>query len=412
MKKSFLALLSIVLVLSCTPKEKSLQDGAWRIALDLGDGKILPIQGSVLQGELTLQNAEERILIDEIIIRGDSITIQPPVYEGIFKGVFAKDGKSISGKFIKSSLERIVPFVMEYGEDTRFRESSSEIISGSNMTTVDISGAYETVFSADSPSERYIAKGIFNQVGNQVTGTFRTTTGDYRYLEGAMQGDSLKLSTFDGAHAFLFEAKVTDSILEGVFYSGNHFKEPFVARLNNGYELPDAKDLTFLKEGYDTFTFEFPEAPGKRVSLNDDRFKGKVLIAQIMGTWCPNCLDETKFYTDYVKKHPNTPVAFVGLAFEYAPNEEKAFASIKRLKDRLDVPYPILLAQYGTSDKLKAAEKLPMLNHILSYPTSIFIDKEGTVRRIHTGYNGPATGDKHLAYKKDFETFVAQLASE
>lgn len=404
MKKSLLFLVSLVALLSCASKEQSLISGPWRITLDIGDAQELPIQGTVVNGVLTIQNAEERITIDEISIHGDSITIQPPVYEGIFKGVFSNEGKSITGDFIKSSLDRVVPFEMVYGEDIRFRESVP--------ASQNISGAYETVFSPETPADRYIAKGIFNQNGNQVTGTFRTTTGDYRYLEGAMIGDSLKLSAFDGAHAFLFEAKVTDSTLNGIFYSGNHFKEPFIARLNNSYELPDAKDLTFLKEGYDSFDFEFPEVSGKLVSLGDDRFKEKVVIVQIMGTWCPNCLDETKFYKEYLKKNPDAPVTVVGLAFEYAPNKAKAFNSIQRLKDRLDITYPILLAQYGTSDKLEAAKKLPMLNHILSYPTSIFIDKKGTVRRIHTGYNGPATGDKHLEFKEDFEAFVAQLIGE
>lgn len=100
------------------------------------------------------------------------------------------------------------------------------------------------------------------------------------------------------------------------------------------------------------------------------------------------------------------------MAFEYVKTEEEAFNNIKRLQKRLQISYPILLAQFGTSDKTKAQEKLPMLNHILSYPTTIFIDKKGTVRRIHTGFNGPATGDTYLMFTKDFENFVSELNNE
>jgi hypothetical protein len=102
----------------------------------------------------------------------------------------------------------------------------------------------------------------------------------------------------------------------------------------------------------------------------------------------------------------------VALAFEYAKTEEKAFASIKRLKDRVGVPYPILLAQTGTSSKTKANEKLPMLNHVLSYPTTIYIDKKGVVRKIHTGFNGPATGLMYENFKKDFEQTINELLAE
>lgn len=82
------------------------------------------------------------------------------------------------------------------------------------------------------------------------------------------------------------------------------------------------------------------------------------------------------------------------------------------MKDRVGIKYPILLAQTGTNSKTKAGEKLPMLNHVLSYPTTIFIDKEGQVRKIHTGFNGPATGEKYKAFQKEFNDFVNLLLKE
>jgi hypothetical protein len=102
----------------------------------------------------------------------------------------------------------------------------------------------------------------------------------------------------------------------------------------------------------------------------------------------------------------------VALAFEYAKTEAEAFESITRLKNEVGINYPILLAQYGSSSKLKAEEKLPMLNHVLSYPTTIFIDKKGKVRKIHTGFNGPATGEKYSDFKVEFNDFINELLAE
>lgn len=344
------------------------------------------------------------------MINGDSIRIQTPVFEGYFSGRFRESGNQITGSFIKPSLDRVVPFLMNYGVKERFISASEETKEHKVQANVD--GSWETVFSPDNADERYIAKGTFKSDGDIVTGTFRTTTGDYRYLEGRINGDELRLSTFDGAHAFLFAATVTDTTMQGHFYSGDHWKEPFVATKNDNYELPDANTLTYLKEGYDRLAFSFPDSSGDLVSLEDKRFKNKVVLVKLMGTWCPNCLEESKFIKQYLKEFPSDDLEVVSLAFEYAPTKEKAFASIKRMQERLDIPYPILLAQWGDSDKKKAAEKLPMLNHVLSYPTLIFVDKKGSVRRIHTGYNGTATGEKHLEFKKEFEEFVAQLLAE
>lgn len=403
-----LAILSaLLLIVGCKEKEQTnnLSEGIWLVELNVMDNQELPFNLTVAKKDdgsykMQIYNAEEVIDVDEIEIKGDSIRMQTPVFEGYLAGTFTEN--KIQGQFIKESLDRIVPFTAVYGIEDRFPAKLKK-------TERNVTGIWETYFSPDL-EEEYVGKGIFLQEDSKVTGTFRTTTGDYRFLEGILDGDSLKLSSFDGAHAFLFTAKVTDSSMNGNFYSGNHFKEPFVANRNDGFELPNPDSLTFLNEGYDKLAFSFPDSDGNMISLSDKKYQNKVVIVQLMGTWCPNCLDETKFLVDYLKQDSNVEV--IGLAFESAKTKEIAFKAINRLKDRVAVNYPILLAQYGSYDKKKAQEKLPMLNHVLSYPTTIFIDKNGDVRKIHTGFNGPATGEKYVEFKKDFNALITQLSNE
>ncbi len=409
MKRIVILLLIITTIFSSCKKDKKNKDaefksGPWRATLQVQDNKFLPFLMEVMEDQtLQIFNAEETIDINEVWIEGDSVKIKFPVFEGYIAARFI-DSVTISGSFIKESLDRAVPFEAKFGEQDRF-----DILSKPKH---DITGSWETIFSNDKDADRYIAKGIFTQNGNIVTGTFRTTTGDYRYLEGVINKDQLQLSTFDGAHAFLFTAKIKGNTMNGHFYSGNHWKEPFIAKRNENYELPSEDSLTFLKKGYKALEFSFPDSKGNQVSLQDKKFKNKVVVLQIMGTWCPNCMDETKYYVEYYNNHKNKNVEFVALAFEYAKTKEKAFSSIDRLQNKLKVEYPILLAQYGTSDKEKAQEKLPMLNHVLSYPTTIIIDKKGQVRKIHTGFNGPATGQKYIDFKKNFDSFIKQLLKE
>ena len=394
--------------MSCKRETKeqifNLKSGPWRATLSVQDQKQLPFLFEVLEDEtIKIFNADETIDLDQIKIREDSLFIHFPVFEGYIAAKFV-DSVTLEGAFIKEGLDRTVPFVANYGLQDRFKIESKP--------SYNITGNWETVFSKDSDKDRYIAKGIFKQNGNVVTGTFRTTTGDYRFLEGVINSDKLQLSTFDGAHAFLFTGTVSDSLIEGNFYSGNHWKEPFVAKRNDTYELPDEESLTYIKEGYDTFDFTFPDSKGDSISLSDDRFKNKVKIIQIMGTWCPNCLDESKYLSQYYKNHKEKDLEIIALAFEYAKTEDKAIKAVTKFKNSVGVEYPVLIAQYGTSDKDKAQEKLPMLNQVLSYPTTIFIDKKGQVRKIHTGFNGPATGQKYEEFKAEFEGFVETLLEE
>ncbi|GAA3520296.1 hypothetical protein GCM10022393_38130 [Aquimarina addita] len=409
MTRYLIIIISLVLCIACKKENKTkvapqfLKSGPWKASLALQDGEELPFLFEAFDDQtIKVFNAEEVIDVDQVRVVGDSIFIHFPVFEGYIAATF-KDSMTFSGSFIKESVDRKVPFTASYGVQDRFNVISKPI--------TDITGNWEAVFSEDTDDDRYIAKGIFKQNGNIITGTFRTTTGDYRYLEGVLNKNQLQLSTFDGAHAFLFEATVTDSTMSGNFYSGNHWKEPFTAVRNENFKLPSEDSLTFLKKGYDSLAFSFPNEKGDLISLSDDQFKNKVCVVQVMGTWCPNCMDETKYFTEYYKNKPSD-VEFVALAFEYAKTPEKAFKAIDKLRSKLEIQYPIILAQYGTSNKKKAQEKLPMLNHVLSYPTTIFIDKKGKVRKIHTGFNGPATGQKYIDYKEEFESFVAMLVAE
>ncbi|MBT8185006.1 MAG: TlpA family protein disulfide reductase [Eudoraea sp.] len=405
LKKMLIISLSIA-ISACNPTRKNeLKTGSWLAHLEVMDGELLPFNFSLDEkvGGYTIEvyNADEIVIIDDIEIRQDSLYIRMPVFEGYIAGTFTPD--AIQGSFIKESLDRVVPFKASYGNVPRFTTKYT--------AAVNISGIWETNFEPGT-DDHYIAKGIFRQKEQLVQGTFRTTTGDYRYLEGVVDGDSLRLSTFDGAHAFLFTARVTDSSMQGTFYSGNHSKEHFVARRNESFDLPDETSLTYLKEGYDQLEFNFPDETGELISLNDPEFDGKVVVVQIMGTWCPNCLDESKFLVNYLEKNAQPDLKVIALAFEYAKTKEDAFEGIRRLRDRVGVDYPILLAQFGTSNKAQANEKLPMLNHVLSYPTTIFIDKKGEVRKIHTGFNGPATGEKYTEFQLEFDNFINQLLEE
>ncbi|MCM4168338.1 TlpA family protein disulfide reductase [Arenibacter sp. H213] len=397
----------MLLMLSCVaPQNSNLKEGFWLAELQTLNDKYLPFNFKMILDEkgkytLELYNAEEIIYVDEITVKKDSIVIKLPVFEGYIAGKFTPD--SINGVFVIESLDRVVPFSAIFGINERFADGKTP--------EYNITGDWEAEFSPNT-EDSYMAKGIFKQIGNKVRGTFRTATGDYRYLEGVLQGDSVKLSTFDGAHAYLFAAKVSDSIMEGEFYSGNHYMAPFTALRNENFELPLGDGVTFLKKGYDKLEFSFPDASGKMVSLDDPEFENKVVVVQIMGTWCPNCLDETKFLVEYLKDNENKDVSVVALAFEYAKTPEAAFKAIDRLVKRIGVKYPVLLAQYASSDKSLAEDKLPMLNHILSYPTTIMLDRKGVVRKIHSGFNGPATGNHYSSFKRDFYTYMDQLLAE
>lgn len=402
-----LSLILIQFLSGCSQKESNvIKPGVWRTVLQ-AQGQEIPfiMESEVNQGKQTLFliNGKERILLDEIEEQGDSLRIGLHVFDA---DLIAKvNGNQMTGRFVKNDLDSAysIPFIAEYGNKRRFNNNPEQ-------PAFNYDGKWEVVFT-ESSGKSYKAIGIFNQIDGMLTGTFLTETGDYRYLDGQVDGDQLKLSTFDGNHAYLFTARPTaPEKLKGEFFSGLSGYETWTATRNSEAKLASADSLTFLKPEFEKLSFTFPDLNGNPVSLSDPKYKGKVVIVQLLGTWCPNCMDETLFLAPYYQKNKDRGLEIIGLGFERSPEFSKAAARLTKMKDKFNIDYDLLVA--GVSDKEAAAKALPALNHVMSFPTTIFIDRDGNVRKIHTGFSGPGTGKYYDDFVANFNMTLDTLLAE
>ena len=403
---AFLSTLGIFF--SCGPKAFNEQNlplnGYWRGELALSDTTDRPlpfqflVEGPLGMQQMIVQNGREAIVLNTFIEIWDSIEVVWPVFESGF--VFATTDSTMEGYWYDLSRgpSYKIPFSAKYNQQYRFNqiERPSEVFEGS----------WRTHFGQQEAN----ALGVFKQEGGLVTGSFATETGDYRFLEGVIQSDRFQLSTLDGSHAFYFEGSISGDSLWGMFYSGNHYSEKFYAVRDSVFELKKASELTYLKEGYSTVDFAFPDVSGDTIRLGDPQFDNKAVIIQLLGSWCPNCMDETLYLTELYEKEVANGLEIVGLAFERHEEFDKASKALIKMRQDLLVPYSLLVA--GPASKTAAAEKLPMLNHVLSFPTSIVLDRKHEVVGIHTGFYGPGTGKYYLEFKEEFEILVERALRE
>ena len=394
--------ISLIFITSCNSgfsEQLNLVDYVGKLEVD--KDKFLPFNFSVINDSTLVVKNSSEIVEFSIKYSRDSIFINSKVFEGYIKGVLTDD--KIDGVFVIESLDRVVPF-NSYESKKRFDIDFEE-----NKKL--ITNTWKFTFSPDSDNESS-SIGLFNSIGqNEIGATFRTNTGDYGFMHGGYKAGNIVLSTFNGSRAYLLEAELSNDSVKGVLYAGNHSKTIIEGVLDNDFELADEYSLTSLKNNSQKFDFSFENTVGKLISIDDDFYNGKSMVIQFMGSWCPNCLDESKFYVDYIKENDLKDIEFVALAFEYAKTKGRALKSILKLKNELKINYPILLVQYGSSDKEKALEKFPMLNNIISYPTTIFLDRNKEVIKIHTGFNGPATGEKYLEFVKEFDKTIKSMTT-
>lgn len=360
----------------------ALAQGAWRAVIQLNDSTPLAFKANMGASDsgysFDIINAQE--VVKAVLQQsGDSVKITLPVFANYMEASIL-DSQHLEGFYINPDAEDYrLPFKAEHIEAPRYYSSGTP--------GVQIDGEWRVHLSPGTKSERP-AIAYFDQTDDRLTGTFRTETGDYRFLDGVISDSVLQMSAFDGAHLFYFRAKVDPDTIRGHYYSGRSYHTSWVAYKDPDFRLRDPNELTYLKEGYDQLQFAFPNLDGDTLRLNDERFQGKPVIVQIMGSWCPNCMDESRYLKE-VKEEFGDKIAIVGLTFERAKNREIALQRARKMKRDLNIPYPVLLA--GATKDDKAEEILPMLNQVMSYPTTIYLNALGEVSKIHTGFSGPGT---------------------
>jgi thiol-disulfide isomerase/thioredoxin len=391
-------------------KPVELPNGTWRATIERKDGKKIVFnfitKDSAGKKILYVINGKEHLLVDSIILRDDSLFIQMPFFESGFAAKLNSDG-NLQGEWIKHYGKRILrlPFEAEFNNKNRFKVTAPPV--------ANISGTWVSTFTSGNRTSTFVT--TFHQDGHHLSGAVLNPTGDFRFLDGVVSGDSLKLSTFDGGNAYLLTAKIDNqnTVSGGKFYAGATGVSEWTSKRNDTASITDNFNNGIEPLSNTSLNFSFPDSKtGKMISINDDRFKNKVVVVQILGSWCPNCMDETKFLSEYYNKNHQRGFEVIGLAYERTPDFKASQKALKPFEKRLNVQYPILITGVAVSDTNLTQKTLPQIKKIKAFPTSIFIDKKGNIRKIDSGFNGPATGEYYTKFKKEFNQFVEKLLAE
>jgi len=369
------------------------------------DNKLLPFNGYISldqkEPEIRVINGDEEIILERVEFVNDSLKAFFPVFQSELQLRVDAPGL-LSGKWIDHSKDQYsIPITGEFNQDFRFTSSKS------NKKLAD---RFKVVFDYNSDKPWDAILKLNNDTG-ELEGTFMTETGDYRFLDGNIMNNKVYLSTFDGSHAFYFEADIKeDSLVNGIFKSGNHYSTDWKGSPNKEFELRAPEKLTFIKEGYKHFDFSLPNQDGDTITWKDLGLSDKVVIVDIMGSWCPNCLDANRSLQELQAKFGQDKLEILTIAFERTENLNEAREQVFRMQDKLGANRKFLFG--GKASKEGASKAFPMLNHIMSYPTLIFIDKDREVRHIYTGFYGPGTGKYYSQFMSETDSILQALISE
>lgn len=399
----------VILLLLSLLGQAQINTSSWRAVIHRPDGEgiVFNLRSAVENGKLVLYvvNGDEQMRVPDVVIKEDSLIVDMPVFESGFRfKIINKDSLSGVWQRASTSQEIVLPLTASAEHAVRFPPAQ-----GAAKGTVD--GKWQVTFK-NASGESSPAIATLKQVGNRVTGSVLTPYGDDRFLEGILSGDSLYFSGFDGIHSLLFKAQVTGDSLTGVQYSGASGKQTFTAYKTDTPSLPNEAAMYLKKGESGHLDFAFKDLAGKQVSIKDDRFKNKVVIIDLMGSWCPNCMDETAFLSKYYNANKDKGVEVISLAYELTTDFDRSRKSLLKFQKAYDIQYPVLITGVTVTDKERTEKTLPQFTPIKMFPTTIILDKTGKVRKIDTGFQGPGTGSYFTNYVKEFNELIDGLLAE
>lgn len=392
------------------PTKKFIKEGIWRGVFKVAESEVpfnFELKGKDAEhATFTLLNGTRRDDFHIKYLGEDSLFIKMNTYDAALVAKIENDGQ-LSGEYrslVPGLKGNSLPFTAQQGKSYRFVEPGKDI-----APAADLSGKWEFKGFSKEAIPNKVA--ILKQQGNKLTGVIMQVTGDSRELEGTVQGNKFVLSGFSGPSPRIYKGIINeDGTLSGEISQGIYDNLKFTGVKDVKAELPDPYTITALKEGVKKLAFTFPDLTGKPVSLTDDKYKGKVVIVELVGTWCPNCTDQTIFLSPWFNKNSKRGVEAIAIGFEQKDDLEYGKYTLGKLRDKYNIKYDILFG--GLADKRLVADKLPALNKFIAYPTTIIIDRKGEVREIYTGYTGTVTGKYYDDYEKKFNKVLDELIAE
>ena len=373
--------------------------GEYQAVLDLAGGALgfivrLSGQGSALRGELC--NGSRCQTFSSVRREGDSLRLEMSDYAATIAAVSRGDSLVGSYRNVGNRGPRVIPFRASRGK------WKAEPAPGRWI------GRWDATYFGDWGTSPRVFELRNGPAGFE--GTIISNSGDYGHFAGRVVGDSFRLAHFDGSFVYLLTGRLDGDTLRGTFHAGLRTQTPWAAVRSTGKpHLTPPTEVT-AADTSGPFRFSFPDLDGRTVTERDPRFRGKVVMVDVFGTWCPTCHDAAPTLAKLWRKYHARGLEIVGLAYEVTGDSAVDGRQLRRYREKFDLPFPILLA--GINDTETAAASLPQLEGFTAFPTTIFLGRDGRVRRVHAGFYGPATGAQHARVVAEFEREIEELLAE
>lgn len=101
-------------------------------------------------------------------------------------------------------------------------------------------------------------------------------------------------------------------------------------------------------------------------------FAGKVVVLNFWATWCPPCRIEIPGFVRVQKEYEDQGLVIIGVSLD-----QTGPAAVAQFAQQMEINYPLVMGDAAVAEAFGGVQALP---------TTFFIDRDGDIRNVHTGY--------------------------
>ena len=373
--------------------------GPWRAVLDLAGGA-LPFEVRISGIDKTLGgklcNGDSCQPFSAVRLERDTLVLEISDYAATMKA--RVHGDSLTGYYhnVGSRGPRTIPFRAKRGE-WPITPAPAWLL-----------GSWDATYIQDLGTSPRVLQ--FQNGRHGIEGHIFSSSSDYGPFAGSVRADSFAVGLFDGSFVYLLTGRLVGDTLRGVFHAGLKTQTPWIAVRSAGESHLRASTEISSADTTEPLRFAFPDLEGNLVGSDDPRFRGKVVLVEILGSWCPTCHQATPELLRLYRRYHSRGLEVIGLAFEATGDTALDAVQLRRYRDKFRIPFPVLLA--GINDDQSIADALPQLRDVTAFPTTVFLGRDGRVRQIYAGFQGLASQGRHGKMVRAFEAEIARLLRE
>ena len=259
-------------------------------------------------------------------------------------------------------------------EDARAIASLAQVSQavGGQLSQDGDDAAYDFMLQAADLIRKAETEGL--EIPDQIMSSFAYNEACALALKG--EADEAKLSLQQAVELGFTDA---DHIRSDGDLASLRESESFDADLDKWLATAAEKVIEHAKEELakgETFPFEFALTDIDGTEQSVEQYKGKVLIVDVWGTWCPPCRAEIPSFVKLQEAYGEDGFQMIGLNYEGGGDDEEMSKTVKDFVDANGINYPCAL---GTDE---VQRQIPDFG---GYPTTLFIDRSGKVRMKAVG---------------------------